>query len=245
MPEQTITPQEWRRLAWAIGAADLSTDEPTYPDTAHDEEAEAFRSWAETTHGATARDFIATHDALQTIRFGPETSPTPWDGPAGGWPDPPYDLEVEPDLTPDTAEQFARRIQAIVTEHDDDWEIRDEQIVALATKYAGQFLPGGLVFPIVGGARVTAAAVAGETFHDDRGYYVAVIEEGRPGFTYTDGGRYSTVSEAEQQAWNWNQRVGAQVQDIIRITKGVQAVMGCYPASLTPPALVGLYVAAR
>lgn len=208
MPEQTITPQEWRRLAWAIGAADLSTDEPTYPDTAHDEEAEAFRSWAETTHGAAARDFIATHDALQIIRFGPETSPAPWD---------------EPDLTPDTAEQFARRIQAIVTEHDDDWEIRDEQIVALATTYAGQFLPGGLVFPIIGGARVTAAAVAGETFHDERGYYVAVIEEGRPGFTYTDGGRYSTVSEAEQQAWNWNQRVGAQGQDIIRITKGVQA----------------------
>ena len=86
--------QEWQRLAWAIGAHDAATD-PFDQQSDQSVEAQNLRHWAEETHGAAARAFIATHDALQTIRFGPETSPTPWDGPAVGRPDPPHDLEVE------------------------------------------------------------------------------------------------------------------------------------------------------
>lgn len=58
---------EWQRLAHRMGADDLGTDLPG----AADDDAAAWYDWAERTHGAAARSFIATYDALGEIRFGP------------------------------------------------------------------------------------------------------------------------------------------------------------------------------
>src|SRR6478752_2297197 len=152
---------ETQRLAWAIGAYDIQVDIPTDDDASND--AEMFRQWAEQDHGAAARRFIATHDALQDIRFGPETSPYPFAASSTrgfvACIDPRCDhdasqrilcspaveaveaVEIDPDV-PDAAEHFARQVHAITVEHDDDHELRDRMIANLAVAYAGQFLPG-------------------------------------------------------------------------------------------------------
>lgn len=57
-------PQEWQRLAWAMGAQDFGADEP--PDG--EPGAPSFREWAERVRGQHARDFIAHTDALARIR---------------------------------------------------------------------------------------------------------------------------------------------------------------------------------
>lgn len=57
--------QEWQRLAWAMAADDICTDEPA---NENDPETHDWRDWAEKTHGARARDFIASFDALLAIR---------------------------------------------------------------------------------------------------------------------------------------------------------------------------------
>ncbi len=56
--------QEWRRLAWALGADDCGTDEPVEGD----DELMDWRDWAERVHGPAARTFIAAADALDRIR---------------------------------------------------------------------------------------------------------------------------------------------------------------------------------
>ena len=125
----TKTSYEWQQLAWQFGAQDCATDLDT-----NDLD---FLDWAETKHGQAARDFIAHHDALMTIRFGPETSQGPAVASA---------LLVDmPAAQVDTAEAFARTVQNLTTTHDNDWELRDEAILALALEYAGQFLPAGRV----------------------------------------------------------------------------------------------------
>lgn len=231
---------EAQRLAWAIGAYDIQVDIPTDDDASND--AEMFRQWAEQDHGAAARRFIATHDALQDVRFGPETSPYPFV--ASSTPgfvaciDPRCDhdasqcvlcspaveaVEIDPDV-PDAAEHFARQVHAITVEHDDDHELRDRMIVNLAVAYAGQFLPGCLAFPTRSPAR---AATAGLSFRDEGaafggGFYVAVMDEGVPGFTYADDRRYGLLCEAQKAAKQWNRDHGVTADDILRVTERVQ-----------------------
>lgn len=217
MTEQATYPQEWHRLAWAIGAEDLSTDEPRYPDTDHDEEAEAFRSWAERIHGATARTFIATHDALMTIRFGPETSPDPFTATAG----------IDP--APTSAEQFARQVQAIIDAHDDDWEIRDDQIVTLATRYATHLLPGGLRFPVVAEPTRCALALAGP--NDSGRYAVLLLDLGQIGGEAV-GDDFTTFEQAQQAAEQWNAANGVTRQRADEILSGPRGLITAGPTRI-------------
>lgn len=213
MTEHATYPQEWHRLAWAIGAEDLSTDEPRYPDTDHDEEAEAFRSWAERIHGATARTFIATHDALMTIRFGPETSPDPFTATAG----------IDPART--TAEQFARQVQALI-DHHDDGEIRDDQIVTLATMYAAQFLPGDLRFPSV--AEPTRCALAPASPNESGRYAVLLLDLGQIGGEAL-GDDFATLEQAQQAAEQWNAAKGVTQQRADQILAGPRGLIVAGP----------------
>lgn len=65
-------PAEWVRLAWAMAAEDLGTDVPEFTGNADDDdETDRWREWAQRTWGGQARAFIAAHDALGEIRFGP------------------------------------------------------------------------------------------------------------------------------------------------------------------------------
>lgn len=218
MTEHTAYPQEWHRLAWAIGADDLATDEPRYPDTDQDEEAEAFRTWAERVHGAAARTFIATHDALQTIRFGPETSPDPFTYTAAAI-----------DSAPTTAEQFARRVQALIDAHDDDWEIRDEQIVNLATRYAAQFLPGGVRFPFV--AAPTRCAVALASPNEFGRHIVLLLDLGQIG-GQAMGDDFSTFDEARQAAEQWNAANGVTQERVGQILAGPSGLLTAGPTRI-------------
>lgn len=70
-------PQEWQRLAWALGAEDCATDEPT-DET--DPETAGWRDWAERVHGARAREFIAATDVLNRIRSTPAPKPHATEG---------------------------------------------------------------------------------------------------------------------------------------------------------------------
>lgn len=218
MTEHTTYPQEWHRLAWAIGADELATDEPRYPDTDQDEEAEAFRSWAERVHGAVARTFIATHDALQTIRFGPETSPEPFNHTAAAI-----------DSAPTTAEQFARQVQALIDAHDDDWEIRDEQIVTLATRYAAQFLPGGVRFPFV--AAPTRCAVALASPNEFGRHTVLLLDLGQIG-GQAMGDDFATFDEAQQAAEQWNAANGVTRQRVDEILSGPSGLITAGPVRI-------------
>jgi len=218
MTEHTTTyPQEWHRLAWAIGAEDLATDEPRYADTDQDEEAEAFRSWAERVHGATARTFIAAHDALMTIRFGPETSPDPFTDTAAT------------DSAPETAEQFARQVQALIDAHDDDWEIRDDQIINLATTYAAQFLPGGLRFPSV--ASPTRCALALASPNESGRYTVLLLDLGQIGGETMDDD-YVTFEEAQQAGEQWNAANGVTRQRVNEILAGPRGLITVGPTRI-------------
>ena len=206
MTENATYPQEWHRLAWAIGAEDLATDEPRYADTDQDEEAEAFRSWAEHVHGAAARTFIAAHDTLMTIRFGPETSPDPFT----------YTADAT-DAAPETAEQFARQVQALIDAHDDDWEIRDDQIVTLTTKYAAQFLPGGLRFPSVDEA--TRCAFALTSPNESGRHTVHLLDLGQiGGEPMADD--FATLEQAQHAAEQWNTANGVTQQRVNEILAG-------------------------
>ena len=218
MTGHTTYPQEWHRLAWAIGADDVATDEPRYPDTDQDEEAEAFRSWAERVHGAAARAFIATHDALQTIRFGPETSPDPF-----------TDTAAAIDSAAETAEQFARQVQALIDAHDDDWEIRDDQIVTLATRYAAQFLPGGLRFPSVASPARCAVALAGP--NEFGRHAVLLLDLGQIGGEAM-GDDFATFEEAQQAAEQWNAANGVTRPRVNEILAGPRGLITAGPTRI-------------
>lgn len=200
-------PQEWQRLAWAIAAHDLAIDIPEDPHAVDPGEA-SFADWAESEpYGSQARQFIAVHDALQTIRFGPETSPTPLN---------PYAIV---DTTPDTAEHFARTVQHIVRTYPET-PSRAALLADAAIAYAGQVIPGGIAFP---STPVTEVAVTGESFRTDQGYYFALIEEGVPGMiAHRD--RFDTVQDARTAADHWNTAAGVQVEDLLRVAEGVQGV---------------------
>lgn len=251
MTEHPTYPQEWQRLAWAIGADDLATDEPRYPDTDQDDEAEAFRSWAEHVHGAAARAFIATHDALQTIRFGPETSPAPFtDEPAvvDEWATAdssehsprigrPRNGPVKPGRVrrttdadwlpqPDTSDGFARLIQSVVHDFDHDWIERDEKIAKLAVAFAEQFIPGGIPYPTPNQPEPSPVevAIAGETFRRDGAYYVALIQQGMPGMTVPgdDLEGFATAHDAQAAAATWNRQHNVSPEEIQLARQGVR-----------------------
>ena len=60
MTTPTITQHEWAHLAWAMGAREVGVDIEQLD-----------LEWAERVFGDQARQFIANHDALMTLRFGP------------------------------------------------------------------------------------------------------------------------------------------------------------------------------
>ena len=208
MTDHTAYPQEWQRLAWAIGAHDQGTDAPGNADHDQDEDPQAFRVWAERVYGPAARRHIATHDALMTIRFGPETSPEP--------------------LTPTAqdAAQFAREVQAIIDAHDDDWEIRDDQIVSLATRYAAQFLPGGLRFPSVAEPTRCAVALAGP--NESGRHAVLLLALGQIGGDAM-GDDFATLEQAQQAAEQWNTANGVTQQRIGEILAGPRGPIAAGP----------------
>ena len=212
MIDHATYPQEWHRLAWAIGADEQGADAPSYPDTDQDEEGHAFRAWAERVHGSAARRHIATHDALMTIRFGPETSPDP--------------LTASTDSDPTTSEQFACQVQALIDAHDDDWEIRDDQIVSLATRYAAQFLPGGLRFPSVAEPTRCAVALAGP--NESGRHAVLLLALGQIGGDAM-GDDFATLEQAQQAAEQWNTANGVTQQRIGEILAGPRGPIAAGP----------------
>ena len=72
-----------------------------------------------------------------TLRAGPDTSTPP---PLAAW---------AHESIPETAEGFARAVQALLIDREliKDLDVRDEQIACLAFDYAAQFLPSGIVYP--------------------------------------------------------------------------------------------------
>lgn len=198
MPEWT----EIQRVAWALGADDCATDVP--PDTDTSDDSENFRQWAERVHGPAARMFVIAHEALQTARFGPETSPEPF-------------TTDNTESTPETAERFARQVQALIDAHDDDWEIRDDQIVTLATRYAAQFLPGGLRFPTVAEPTRCARALAGP--NKAGRYTVLLLDHGQIGAEAMDQD-FATHEQAQQAAHHWNAANGVTEQRADEILDG-------------------------
>lgn len=211
MSDHTAYPQEWQRLAWAIGAHVLGTDEPGNADHDQDEDPHAFRAWAERVHGPAARRHIATHDALMTARFGPETSPDP--------------------LTPiaQDAAQFDREIQAIIDAHDDDWEIRDDQIVTHATRFAAQFLPGGIRFPAAD--QLTRCAVALAEPNDAGRHTVHLLDLGQIG-SQVMSDDYATFAQARQAADQWNTANGITPQRAEEILAGPKGPLAAGPARI-------------
>jgi hypothetical protein len=127
MTSPTITQQEWAHLAWAMGALEVGVDIEQLD-----------LEWAERVYGEQARQFITNHDALMTLRFGPDTVPTR----------PPVSARADGSI-PETADEFARAVQALLLDPElvKDLDIRDEQIACLAIDYAAQFLPGGIRYP--------------------------------------------------------------------------------------------------
>jgi hypothetical protein len=213
MTDHTAYPQEWQRLAWAIGAHDQGADEPGNADhdQDEDEDPQAFRAWAERVHGPAARRHIATHDALMTARFGPETSPDP--------------------LTPTVQDsaQFAREIQAIIDAHDDDWEIRDDQIVTHATRFAAQFLPGGIRFPAAD--QLTRCAVALAEPNDTGRHTVHLLDLGQIG-SQVMSDDYATFEQARQAADQWNTANGITPQRAAEILAGPKGPLAAGPARI-------------
>lgn len=122
---------EWQQLAWTMLADDAGVDLTTVTENVD------WQDEAERKFGQVAAAQIRAYDALMTIRFGPETSQGPAVASAV--------LVDVPAAQVDTAERFARTVQNLTTTHDNDWELRDEAILALALEYAGQFLPAGRV----------------------------------------------------------------------------------------------------
>ena len=93
--------------------------------------------WAERVYGDQARQFIANHDALMTLRFGPDTgAPPSARAPAAG-------------SIPETADEFAREVQALLLDPElvKDLDVRDQQLACLAIDYAARFLPEGILYP--------------------------------------------------------------------------------------------------
>ena len=211
MIDHATYPQEWHRLAWAIGADEQGADAPSYPDTDQDEEGHAFRAWAERVHGSAARRHIATHDALMTIRFGPETSPEP--------------------LTPTVqdAAQFAREVQAIIDAHDDDWEIRDDQIVTLATRFAAKVLPGGVRFPAADPLTRCAVALAGPS--ETGRHAVHLLDFGQIGGQVM-GDDYATFEQARQAADQWNIANGITPLRVEEIMAGPRGALAAGPTRI-------------
>lgn len=202
---------EIQRVAWALGADDCATDVP--PDTDTSDDSADFRQWAERVHGPAARMFVMAHDALQTARFGPETSPDPL-------------TADNTESTPETAEQFARQVQALIDAHDDDWEIRDDQIVTLATRYAAQFLPGGLRFPSV--AEPTRCALAFANPNEAGRYTVRLLDLGQVGAEAMDED-FATHQQAQQAAQRWNASNRVTEQRAAEILAGPKGVIHAGP----------------
>jgi len=127
MTSPTITQQEWAHLAWAMGAREVGVDIDQLD-----------LEWAERVYGDQARQFITNHDALMTLRFGPDTVPAA----------PPIPARDDGAI-PETTDDFARAVQALLLDPElfTDLDVRDEQIACLAIDYAAQFLPGGIRYP--------------------------------------------------------------------------------------------------
>lgn len=126
MTTPTITQHEWAHLAWAMGAREVGVDIEQLD-----------LEWAERVYGDQARQFIANHDALMTLRFGPDTAAPPAaQAPAAG-------------SIPETADEFARAVQALLLDPElvKDLDVRDQQLACLAIDYAAQFLPEGILYP--------------------------------------------------------------------------------------------------
>ena len=126
MTTPTTTQQEWVHLAWAMGAREVGVDIDQLD-----------LEWAERVYGEQARQFIGNYDTLMTLRARPATSTPP---PPAGW---------AHESIPETAEGFARAVQALLINREliKDLDVRDEQIACLAIDYAAQFLPDGIVYP--------------------------------------------------------------------------------------------------
>ena len=126
MTTPTTTQQEWAHLAWAIGARELGVQIDQLD-----------LEWAERVYGDQARQFIHNYDTLMTLRAGPDTTSPP---PLAAW---------AHESIPETAEGFARAVQALLIDREliKDLDVRDEQIACLAIDYAAQFLPSGIVYP--------------------------------------------------------------------------------------------------
>jgi len=129
MTTPTITQHEWAHLAWAMGAREVGVDIEQLD-----------LEWAERVYGDQARQFIANHDALMTLRFGPDTAaPLP----------PARARAAAAGSIPETADEFARAVQALLLDPElvKDLDVRDQQLACLAIDYAAQFLPEGILYP--------------------------------------------------------------------------------------------------
>ena len=126
MTTPTTTQQEWAHLAWAMGAREVGV---------HIDQLD--QEWAERFYGEQARQFIDNYDSLMTLRAGQHTGSPP---PLAAW---------AHESIPETAEGFARAVQALLIDREliKDLDVRDEQIACLAIDYASQFLPAGIVYP--------------------------------------------------------------------------------------------------
>lgn len=126
MTTPTVTEHEWAHLAWAMGAREVGVDIEQLD-----------LEWAERVYGDQARQFIANHDALMTLRFGPDTAPPP-----------PAQARAAGSI-PETPDEFARAVQALLQAPElvKDLALRDEQIACLAIHYAAQHLPEGIIYP--------------------------------------------------------------------------------------------------
>ena len=126
MTTRTTTQQEWAHLAWAMGAREVGV---------HIGQLDL--EWAERVYGEQARQFIDNYDSLMTLRAGQEAGSPP---PLAAW---------AHESIPETAEGFARAVQALLIDREliKDLDVRDEQIACLAIDYAAQFLPDGIVYP--------------------------------------------------------------------------------------------------
>ena len=148
---------------------------------------------------------------LMTARLGPETSPEPL-------------THTAPD-----AAQFAREIQAIIDAHDDDWEIRDDQIVTHATKFAAQFLAGGIRFPATD--QPTRCAVALAELNETGRYTVHLLDLGQIG-SQVMSDDYATFEQARQAADQWNTANGITPQRAEEILAGPKGPLTAGPARI-------------
>ena len=148
---------------------------------------------------------------LMTARLGPETSPEPL-------------THTAPD-----AAQFAREIQAIIDAHDDDWEIRDDQIVTHATKFAAQFLAGGIRFPATD--QPTRCAVALAELNETGRYTVHLLDLGQIG-SQVMSDDYATFEQARQAADQWNIANGITPLRVEEIMAGPRGALAAGPTRI-------------